>query len=140
MTLGRRAVLFVLLALSLVVLAPCASVLLVPPDAPAPTELKPKLPEAKHALVHQLERGWTRARFIGLKTRESDQLVLLMFEIYGWPNLVPMRAYLISRCRALADVDPKMMGGGIVADEFANDPELQYLGSPESACPTGQPR
>ena len=141
MTSRGRAVLFVLAVLSLVVLAPCSTVFFVPPDAPAPSELGPKLPQAKHTLVHQLERGWTRARFVGLKTRQSDQLVVLMFEVYGWPNLVPMRAYLVSRCRALADVDPRMMGGGIVADDFANDPELQYVGSPEQpACPTRRQR
>lgn len=131
-----RAFLFLLLVVPLVLLAPCATVLVVPPDAAAPPEVEPRLPAAKHAVVHGLDRGWTRARFVGLETRASDNLVVLMFEIYGWPNLVPMRAFLVSRCRALADLDPRMMGGGVVFGEFASDPELEYLRSPAQApCP-----
>lgn len=120
----------VLVVAALVTLAPCATVFVVPPDAEAPAELQQKLPAAKHALVHQLERGWTRARFVGIETRASDQLVVLQFEVYGWPNLVPMRAYLASRCRPLAEIDPRSMGGGLVAGDFGSDPEIQYLRSP----------
>jgi hypothetical protein len=124
------------LAVVIAVLAPCTTVLATPPDEPAPPEIAPKLAAAKHAIVHELDRGWTRARYIGLETRASDQLVVLRFEIYGWPNLVPMRAYLVSRCRALAEIDPRMMGGGIVEGDFATDPELEYLRSPaQPACP-----
>lgn len=133
MRLPRFAALLVVAPLLL--LAPCATVLGVPADAPAPAELESKLPAAKHALVHQLERGWTRARFIGVERRESDRLVVLMFEIYGWPNLVPMRAYLASRCRELSEIDPRSMGGGIVEGEFTSDPELEYVRSPaQSPC------
>jgi hypothetical protein len=122
--------------LALVSLAPCATVLAVPPDAAAPTELAMKLPEAKHMLVHQLERGWTRARYVGIETRASDNLVVLQFEIYGWPNLIPMRAYLVSRCRALAELEPRSMGGGVVDGDFATDPELAYIRSPaQNPCP-----
>ena len=117
----------------LLLLAPCATVLGVPPDASAPGELGPKLPAAKHALVHQLERGWTRARFIGVETRESDRLVVLMFEVYGWPNLVPVRAYLASRCRELSEIDPRSMGGGVVEGDFTSDPELEYVRSSAQA-------
>lgn len=116
--------------LALVSLAPCATVLAVPPDAAAPAELGPKLAAAKAALVDALDRHrWTRARYIGMQTRESDNLVVLMFEMYGWPNVLPARAFLISRCRPLADIEPRSMGGGVV-DDFATDPELQHLRSP----------
>lgn len=115
-------------------LTPCATVLAVAPDLAVPVELQSKLPEAKHALVHGLDRGWTRARFIGIEMRDADDLVVLQFEIYGWPNLVPIRAYLASRCRALAEIDPRMMSGGIVEGDFATDPELTYVRS--SAQPT----
>ena len=121
--------LWVLGVLALVALAPCATVLAVPPDAAAPNELAVKLPEAKHVLVHQLERGWARARYVGLETRASDDLVVLQFEIYGWPNLTPVRAFLVSRCRPLAQIEPRSMGGGVV-DDFATDAELQHLRSP----------
>jgi hypothetical protein len=117
------------LAIGLAVLAPCATVLATPPDEPAPPEIAPELAAAKHAIVHGLDRGWTRARYIGLETRDSDQLVVLRFEIYGWPNFAPMRAYLVSRCRSLAEIDPRSMSGGIVAGDFATDPELEYIRS-----------
>ena len=121
---------------ALVSLAPCATVLVVPPDAAAPAELQGKLPAAKHALVHGLDRGWTRARFTGVEARASDDLVVLMFELYGWPNLIPTRAFLVSRCRPIADIDPRMMGGGVVDGDFATDPELQHLRSPaQTPCP-----
>jgi hypothetical protein len=97
-------------AIGIVVLAPCATVLVVPADEPVAPEIAPKLAAAKHAIVHGLDRGWTRARYIGLETRASDQLVVLRFEIYGWPNLVPTPAYLSSRCRSLAEIDPGMYG------------------------------
>jgi hypothetical protein len=119
----------VALAVALAVLAPCATGLATPPDAPAPPQIAPKLAAAKHAIVRGLERGWTRARYIGLETRPSDHLVVLRFELYGWPNLVPIRAYLASRCRSLAEIDPRSMSGGIVEGEFATDPELQYIRS-----------
>ena len=120
----------VAVVLALVALAPCATVLVVPPDATAPAELDAKLPAAKDAVVDGLDRHrWTRARYIGVETRASDNLVVLMFELYAWPNLVPVRAFLISRCRAVADIDPRAMAGGVVED-FATDPELQHLRSP----------
>jgi hypothetical protein len=126
----------VALAIGLAVLAPCATVLATPPDEPAPPEIAPKLAAAKHSLVHNLERGWTRARYIGLETRASDQLVVLKFEIYGWPKLVPMRAYLVSRCRSLAEIDPSHMSGGIVEGDFATNPELEYIrSSAQRPCP-----
>lgn len=129
--------LWVLGILALVSLAPCATVLAVPPDAAAPAELAVKLPAAKHALVNSLDRQWTRARFVGLETRASDNLVVLQFEIYGWPNLTPARAVLVSRCRPLADIDPRSMGGGVVND-FATDAELEHLRSPaQNPCPPG---
>jgi hypothetical protein len=116
--------------LALVALAPCATVLAVPPDATAPAELHAKLPAAKAVLVDALDRHqWTRARYIGMEARASDDLVLLMFEMYGWPNVFPARAFLISRCRSLADIEPGSMAGGVV-DDFATDPELQRLRSP----------
>ncbi len=120
---------------ALVALAPCVTVLAAPPDAAAPTELQPKLPAAKAALVSGLDRPtWTRARFIGVETRASDNLVVLMFEMYGWPHVLPARAFLISRCRPLAEIDPWRMGGGVVED-FATDPELQHMRSP-GPCPS----
>ena len=123
-------------AVGIAVLAPCATVLVVPTDEPAPPEIAPKLAAAKHAIVHGLDRGWTRARYIGVETRASDQLVVLRFEIYGWPNLAPMRAYLSSRCRSLAEIDPRMMGGGVVEGDFATDPELEYIrSSAQAPCP-----
>lgn len=128
--------LWILGIVALVSLAPCATVLAVPPDAPAPTELAVKLPGAKQALVQGLDRGWTRARFLGVETRASDDLVVLQFEIYGWPNLLPIRAFLISRCRPLAEIDPRSMGGGVVDGDFASDPELEYIRSPaQNPCP-----
>jgi hypothetical protein len=124
------------IAIGLAALAPCATVLVVPPDEPAAPEIAPKLAAAKHAIVHGLDRGWTRARYIGLETRASDQLVVLRFEIYGWPNLVPMRAYLSSRCRPLAEIDPRMMSGGIVEGDFATNAELEYIrSSAQTPCP-----
>jgi hypothetical protein len=122
--------------LALVSLAPCATVLAVPPDTAAPAELQAILPAAKHALVHGLDRGWTRARFLGVEIRASDDLVVLQFEIYGWPNLTPMRAYLVSRCRPLAQIDPRSMSGGVVDGDFATNPELEYIRSPaQTPCP-----
>jgi len=133
---AARRVLWILGIIALLTLTPCATVFAVPPDAEAPSALEQKLPAAKHALVHNLERGWTRARFVGVETRASDSLIVLMFEVYGWPNLVPMRAYLASRCRPMADIDPRMMGGGVVSGDFASDPELEYLRSPaQLPCP-----
>jgi hypothetical protein len=120
----------VILAVALVVLAPCATVLLTPTDVAAPAALAPKLAEAKHAVVHNLDRGWTRARYVGVETRASDDLVVLMFELYGWPNFVPLRAYLASRCRPIAEIEPRMMSGGVVFGDFASDPELEHLRSP----------
>jgi hypothetical protein len=115
--------------LALVSFAPCATLAAVPADAAAPAELQAKLPAAKAAIVSGLDRPqWTRARFIGMETRASDNLVVLMFELYGWPNFLPARAFLISRCRPLADIEPRSMGGGAV-DDFASDPELQHLRS-----------
>jgi hypothetical protein len=120
-------------AVALAVLAPCATVFVVPADEPAVPELAPKLAAAKRAIVNGLDRQWTRARYIGAETRTSDQLVVLKFELYGWPNFVPMRAYLASRCRSLADIDPSMMGGGIVEGDFATDSELEYIRSSAQA-------
>jgi hypothetical protein len=129
--------LWILGLIALVSLASCATVLAVPPDAAAPAELAVKLPEAKHAIVHGLDRGWTRARYVGVETRASDDLVVLQFELYGWPNLIPMRAYLVSRCRPLAQIDPRFMGGGVVESDFTTDPELEYIRSPaQSPCPS----
>ena len=123
-------------AIGIVVLAPCATVLVVPADEPVAPEIAPKLAAAKHAIVHGLDRGWTRARYIGLETRASDQLVVLRFEIYGWPNLVPTPAYLSSRCRSLAEIDPTMMSGGIVEGDFATNTELEYIrSSAQAPCP-----
>lgn len=121
--------------LALVALAPCATVLAVPSDAAAPAELQIKLPAAKAALVEALDRHqWTRARYIGMETRASDSLVVLMFELYGWPNVLPARAFLVSRCRPLADIEPRSMGGGVV-DDFATDPELRHFRSAaQSPC------
>lgn len=116
--------------LALVALAPCVTVLAVPSDAAAPAELQVKLPAAKAALIDGLDRHrWTRARFIGMETRARDNLVVLRFELYGWPNVFPLKAFLVSRCRPLADIEPGSMGGGVVED-FASDPELQHLRSP----------
>jgi hypothetical protein len=124
------------LGIGLAALAPCATVLVVPADEPVAVEIAPKLAAAKHAIVHGLDRGWTRARYVGLETRASDQLVVLRFELYGWPNLVPMRAYVVSRCRPLAELDPRMMGGGIVEGDFATNPELEYIrSSAQAPCP-----
>ena len=123
-------------AIGIAMLAPCVTVLVVPADEPVAPEIAPKLAAAKHAIVHGLDRGWTRARYIGLETRASDQLVVLRFEIYGWPNLVPTRAYLSSRCRSLAEIDPRMMGGGVVEGDFTTDPELEYIrSSAQAPCP-----
>jgi len=123
-------------AVGIAVLAPCATVLVVPTDEPAPPEIAPKLAAAKHAIVHGLDRGWTRARYIGLEARASDQLVVLRFELYGWPNFAPMRAYLASRCRSLAEIDPTMMSGGIVEGDFATNTELEYIrSSAQAPCP-----
>ena len=123
-------------AVGIVVLAPCATVLVVPADEPVAPEIAPKLAAAKHAIVHGLDRGWTRARYIGLEARASDQLVVLRFELYGWPNIAPMRAYLASRCRSLAEIDPTMMSGGIVEGDFATNTELEYIrSSAQAPCP-----
>ena len=123
-------------AIGIVVLAPCATVLVVPADEPVAPEIAPKLAAAKHAIVHGLDRGWTRARYIGLEARASDQLVVLRFELYGWPNIAPMRAYLASRCRSLAEIDPTMMSGGIVEGDFATNTELEYIrSSAQAPCP-----
>jgi hypothetical protein len=126
------------LAVGLAVLAPCTTVLFTPPDEPAPSEIAPKLAAAKHSLVHNVDRGWTRARYIGLETRDSDKLVVLRFEIYGWPNFAPLRAYLASRCRSLAEIEPASMSGGVVAGDFATEPELEYIrSSAQAPCPSG---
>ena len=130
MTTFRRLIWIVGL-LALVSFAPCAALVAIPADAAAPTEVQAKLPAAKAAIVSGLDRPqWTRARFIGMETCASDNLVVLMFELYGWPNFLPARAFLISRCRPLADIEPRSMGGGVVDGDFATDPELEYIRSP----------
>lgn len=129
MTAFRRLIWIVGL-LALLSFALYATLVAVPADAAAPVELQAKLPAAKAALVSGLDRPeWTHARFIGIETRASDNLVVLMFELYGWPNVFPARAFLISRCRPIAEIEPRSMAGGLVED-FANDPELQHLRSP----------
>jgi hypothetical protein len=116
--------------LAVIALAPRASLVAVPPDATAPAELQVKLPAAKVALADALDRHqWTRVRYIGMEARASDNLVVLMFEMYRWPNILPSRAFLASRCRPLAEIEPRSMGGGVV-DDFATDAELQHLRSP----------
>jgi hypothetical protein len=127
----RLSALAAAIVIGLVALGPCATVLVVPADESAPPEVAVKLTAAKRAIVDGLDRvWWTRARYVGLETRASDHLVVLRFELYGWPNFVPVRAYLASRCRPLADIDPRMMGGGIVDGDFATNLELEYLRSP----------
>jgi hypothetical protein len=117
------------------VLAPMAVSVMVP-DREAPAAVERLLPEAKRWLSSQLDLGVSAIRYVGVETRDSDDLVILMFELRPFPYITVDGAYLASRCVPLEDLDLMGMSGGRGVTDFASDPEIEYLRSgAQSACP-----
>ncbi|HEU0236197.1 MAG TPA: hypothetical protein VFR14_07120 [Candidatus Limnocylindrales bacterium] len=120
---------FVGLAVGLALIAPVAAGVAFP-DAPPPTGLRVPVPEFGRVLTAQLERPpGTIARFVGHQGRDRDLLVILLFELRAYPYVAPPElAYLVSRCTAMGELDPRGMGGGVIpGGDWRTDPELQYL-------------
>ena len=116
--------------LGAVLLASAAS-----PDLDAPPQVRPLLPEAKRHLTAQFDAWNSIVRYIGIETRERDHLVIMQFEIRSFPFLGVDRAYLVSRCVPIEELDPAGMGGGRGVVDYDSDPELQFLRSDaQPAC------
>ena len=99
------------------------------PDAEAPPEVDRVLPRAKQYLVGQLDAFNSVVRYVGWEHRETDDLVILMFELRPFPFITVDRAYLGSRCTPIEDLEPEGMGGGRGIEDFRIDAELEYLRS-----------
>ncbi len=123
-----------------IVLVAAAPALVAPrlwPDATAPEGMSRPVADFGSVLASQLDRPpLTHARFVSAETGPGS-LVILLFDLRTYPYLGGAeRAYLVSRCQALADLDPWSMGGGTVDRDAETDPELVYLRSDEQpACP-----
>lgn len=106
------------------------------PDADAPPAVERILPRAKRYLVGQLDAYTSVVRYVGWEHRETDDLVILMFELRPFPFITVDRAYLGSRCTPIEDLDPEGMGGGRGIDDFRTDSELEYFRSDaQPDCP-----
>ena len=99
------------------------------PDHTTPASVARILTEARRTLSAQLDLPASAIRYVGIETRDRDELVVLQFEIRSFPFLAIERAYLFSRCTPLDDLDPAGMGGGRGVTDFATDPELEHLRS-----------
>jgi hypothetical protein len=119
-----------LVAISLVV--PFGILPVLAPDETAPTAISRLLPEAKRSLAAGLDlplAPLAYVRYVGLETRERDDLVILRFELRSFPYLSSEGAYLVSRCTAIENLDPTEMDGGGGVSDFETDPELEYARS-----------
>jgi len=117
-----------LLAVALLLLTPSFLVLVVLPDAAAPTEVTRVLPAAKEQLNGTRGFRWPAGyyRFLSAERRTSDNLLVLHFEYRTYPFTTPTPAYLASRCTPMEQIDPQEMGFGWGPD---SESELQYLRS-----------
>ena len=94
------------------------------------------LADAKRYMAGQLDLPMAHIRYIGLETRDADDLVLLKFELRSFPWVASDGAYLFSRCTPLEELDVFGMGGGRGVEDFDTDPELRHLRSgAQPACP-----
>ena len=101
----------------------------VAPDVDAPPDVGRILPAAKRSLAGQLDAFTSVVRYVGWEHRERDDLVILMFELRPFPFITVDRAYLVSRCTPVEELDPDGMGGGRGVHDFRTDPELEFLRS-----------
>lgn len=105
------------------------------PDLEAPPEVERILPQAERYLAGQLDEFTAVVRYIGWEHRDRDDLVILMFELRPFPYVAADRAYLVSRCTPIEDLDPERMGGARGVQDFRTDAELEYLRSDaQPAC------
>jgi hypothetical protein len=107
------------------------------PDATAPKPIERLIAAARNVIRSQFDQYIAHIRFVDHETRESDQLVVLYFEVRAFPYLTSTGAYLISRCVPLAELDATQMDGGIGVDDFANDDQPAFGRSEveQGACP-----
>jgi hypothetical protein len=132
----RRVVIGFAVLVLLVVLGMPTLVGSIAPDHEAPAEVERILPEAKRYLTGQLDAFTSVVRYIGWESRERDHLVILMFELRPFPFITVDRAYLASRCTPIEELDPIGMSGGRGVEDFATDPEIEYLRSAaQPQCP-----
>lgn len=105
------------------------------PDHDAPPDVARILPEVKRYLRGQLDEFTAVVRYTGWEHRRRDDLVILMFELRSFPYVSVDRAYLVSRCTPIEELDPVGMGGGRGVGDFRTDSELAYLRSDaQPAC------
>ncbi len=117
-------VLFIVVALS----GPQVAALM-NPDADASEAVRRVLPDAKRVLIRNFELPASSVRYVGIETRNRDNLIVLQFEIRTFPFITVDRAFLGSRCTPIADLDPMAMSGGRGVTDFATDAELEHLRS-----------
>lgn len=132
----RRLLLATALVVLVLVALPMAAFQVLLPDAPAPEPVSRILADAKRYMAGQLDLPMAHIRYIGLETRDVDDLVLLKFELRSFPWVASDGAYLFSRCTPLEELDVFGMGGGRGVEDFDTDPELLYLRSgAQPPCP-----
>lgn len=120
------------------VVSPVVFVEAVARDAAPPAELAPGLLEAELGFVGQFDLIplVDHVRYVDLEYRQSDDLVLLFFEIRRYPYLSSEEVWLGSRCVPPADFTADTfagMGGGYVHASRATDPELVYVRGPDQS-------
>lgn len=107
-------------------------------DAPPPNWLASGLGEAERAIVGQFDLVpvLDHVRLLDVEYRQSDDLVLLYFEIRRYPYLSGAEVWLGSRCVPIsdfiADGFPGMYGG-YVHGSRALDEELVYVRGPDQS-------
>lgn len=104
------------------------------PDAAAPPAVARILPAARSHLSAQLDVDPAQVRYTGVESRETDDLVILRFEIRPFPYIASEGAYLFSRCRPIEQLDVSGMGGGRGVVDFETDPELEFLRAADEPC------
>lgn len=97
---------------TLVLVMPFGILPVLAPDKTAPAAVSRLLPEAKRTLAAQFDLPLAYVRYVGLETREIDDLVILRFELRPFPYLRSEGAYLVSRCTAIEQLDPTGWAGG----------------------------
>ena len=117
-------------------LSPVAVVEVLAHDAPPPVELAPGLDEVEHAIVAQFDLIplVDHVRYVDLEYRQSDDLVLLYFEVLRYPYLSSEEIWLGSRCVPPADFTADTfagMDGGHVHGSRLTDSELVYVRGPD---------
>jgi hypothetical protein len=132
----RRLLLATALVVLLLVAVPMAAFQIRLPDASAPEPVDRILVDAKRYLAGQLDLPVAHIRYVGLETRDVDDLVVLEFELRSFPWVAAEGAYLVSRCTPLEELDVFGMGGGRGVEDFDTDPELRHLRSDaQPPCP-----